>query len=125
MSYQESESTSSGSVPVVRPPDLAGLAEELVSSATDRGIALTGQGGLLTALTRQVLQSALEAEMAHHLGYDKHAVEGRGSGNCRVDRSGLPRRRHAWLACVTGGSEPVRHRPGVAARDPARPRAVH
>ena len=36
------------------------------------GIALTGEGGLLTALTRQVLQSPLEAEVALHLGYDKH-----------------------------------------------------
>jgi transposase-like protein len=59
------------------------LAEELVASATDRGLALTGEGGLLTALTKQVLQSALEAEMAHHLGYDRHDPVGRGSGNSR------------------------------------------
>jgi putative transposase len=56
-------------------------------SASERGIALTGEGGLLTALTKQVLQSALEAaleaEMAHHLGYDKHDPAGRGSGNSR------------------------------------------
>lgn len=57
------------------------LAEELVASATDRGVALTGEGGLLTALTRQVLQSALVAEMADHLGYDRHDPIGRGSGN--------------------------------------------
>ncbi|MGH3471533.1 MAG: IS256 family transposase [Nocardioidaceae bacterium] len=59
------------------------LAEELVASANDRGIALTGEGGLLTELTRKVLQSALEAEMAHHLGYDRHDPVGRGSGNSR------------------------------------------
>ncbi len=59
------------------------LAEELVVSATERGIALTGDGGLLTALTRQVLQSALEAEMAAHLGYDKHDPAGRNRGNSR------------------------------------------
>jgi len=47
------------------------------------GLALTGEDGLLTALTRQVLQSALEAEMAHHLGYDRHDPVGRGSGNSR------------------------------------------
>ena len=39
---------------------------------------LTGEGGLLTALTRQVLQSALEVEMAQHLGYDKGDALGRG-----------------------------------------------
>jgi hypothetical protein len=48
-------------------PDMTALAEELVASATERGIALTGADGLLTALTRQVLQSALEAELSAHL----------------------------------------------------------
>jgi hypothetical protein len=67
----------------VRPPDMTRLAKDLVASASERGIALTGEGGLLTALTKQVLQSALEAEMAHHLGYDKHGPAGRGSGNSR------------------------------------------
>lgn len=70
-------------LPSSRPPDIGQLAEQLVASATERGIELTGEGGLLTALTRQVLQSALEAEMAHHLGYDKHDPAGRGSGNSR------------------------------------------
>ena len=63
--------------------DMSRLAEELVASATERGIALTGDGGLLTALTRQVLQSALESEMASHLGYDKHDPVGRNRGNSR------------------------------------------
>ncbi|MGL5826840.1 MAG: IS256 family transposase, partial [Nocardioides sp.] len=74
MSEHESESTTA---PAVREPDMVALAEELVASATGRGIALTGEGGLLTALTRQVLRSALEAEMAHHLGYDRHDPVGR------------------------------------------------
>lgn len=80
MSEHESESTA---LPAVREPDMVRLAEELVASASENGIALTGEGGLLTALTKQVLQSALEAEMAHHLGYDKHDPIGRGSGNSR------------------------------------------
>jgi transposase-like protein len=71
------------SVPAVREPDLARLAEELVSAASDRGIALTGEDGLLTALTRQVLQSALEVEMSHHLGYDRNDPAGRNGGNSR------------------------------------------
>lgn len=80
MSEHEFESTR---VPALREPDMVRLAEELVTSANDRGLALTGQDGLLTALTRQVLQSALEAEMAHHLGYDRGDPVGRGSGNSR------------------------------------------
>lgn len=63
--------------------DVARLAHALVASASQAGIALTGEDGLLTRLTRSVLQSALEAEMAHHLGYDKHDPAGRGSGNSR------------------------------------------
>ncbi|MCW2752456.1 MAG: family transposase [Aeromicrobium sp.] len=80
MSEHESESTT---VPAIREPDMVRLAEELVSSANDRGLALTGADGLLTALTRQVLQSALEVEMAQHLGYDRNDPAGRGSGNSR------------------------------------------
>lgn len=70
-------------LPVVREPDMSRLAEELVASASERGISLTGEGGLLSALTRQVLQSALEAEMAHHLGYDRGDPAGRNGLNSR------------------------------------------
>ncbi|MCP4303607.1 MAG: IS256 family transposase, partial [bacterium] len=48
---------------------------------------LTGEGGLLTGLIRQVLQTGLEVEMADHLGYDRYAPEGRGSGNSRNGHS--------------------------------------
>jgi putative transposase len=44
---------------------------------------LTGEGGLLTGLVRQVLQTGLEVEMADHLGYERHDPAGRGSGNSR------------------------------------------
>ena len=78
----ENESTTVPAV-VVRPPDLSQFARDFVASASGQGLPLTGEGGLLTMLTREVLQSALEAEMAHHLGYDKHDPSGRGSGNSR------------------------------------------
>ncbi|HIW30806.1 MAG TPA: transposase [Candidatus Luteococcus avicola] len=64
-------------------PDMTGLAGQMVAKARETGIELTGADGLLTALTRQVLQFALEEEMAAHLGYDKHDPVGRGSGNSR------------------------------------------
>lgn len=63
--------------------DLSALADQLVAQAQSQGIELTGPDGLLTGLTRQVLQSALEAELADHLGYDRYAPAGRGSGNSR------------------------------------------
>ena len=64
-------------------PDMTRLAGQLVAAASERGIELTGADGLLTALTRQVLQSALEAEMAAHLGYEKHDPAGRMVENSR------------------------------------------
>ena len=58
-------------------------AERLVARARTEGVELTGDGGLLTGLVRQVLQTGLEVEMAEHLGYERHAREGRGTSNSR------------------------------------------
>ncbi len=58
-------------------------ARELVRQARERGVALTGPNGLLKALTKTVIETALDEEMAEHLGYDKHAPEGRNRGNSR------------------------------------------
>jgi transposase-like protein len=62
---------------------MRGWAEELVARAREEGVELTGDDGLLTALVRRVLQTGLEVEMTDHLGYERHAPEGRGSGNSR------------------------------------------
>lgn len=59
------------------------LVGDLVRQAGAEGVALTGPDGLLKALTKMVLETALDEEMTDHLGYDKHAVAGRGSGNSR------------------------------------------
>jgi len=58
-------------------------AERLVARARREGVDLTGDGGLLTGLVRQVLQCGLEVEMAEHLGYGRHAREGRGTPKWR------------------------------------------
>ncbi len=60
------------STELMLPPDasLALVAERLVDQAKHDGVALTGEGGLLTGLVQQVLQSALETEMTDHLGYN-------------------------------------------------------
>ena len=44
---------------------------------------LLGKNGVLKQLTKDLMERMLEAEMTDHLGYDKHALEGRGSGNSR------------------------------------------
>ena len=43
------------------------LARELVARARTQGVGLVGPGGLLTGLTKTVLETALEAEMDEHL----------------------------------------------------------
>src|SRR3982751_1304943 len=53
-----------------------GLAEQLLAAAKAQGVALTGPGGLLTGLTRQVLQTALEAEITEHLGHEHGGTPG-------------------------------------------------
>src|SRR3954451_17023160 len=64
------------------PAELAAV-EDLVHRARTAGIALTGPDGLLKAMTKTVIEAALEEEMADHVGYDKHAVEGRNRANSR------------------------------------------
>jgi len=58
-------------------------AAELVRQARERGLSLTGPGGLLKQLTKTVIETALDEEMTEHLGYEKHDPAGAGSGNIR------------------------------------------
>ena len=50
------------------------LAEQLLKQAKEQGVDLVGPDGLLNGLMKRVLETALEAEMSEHLGYEKHAV---------------------------------------------------
>jgi len=59
------------------------LVAELVSRAHADGGDLVGPDGLLAEVTKRVLETGLEVEMSEHLGYDKHAHEGRNGGNSR------------------------------------------
>lgn len=58
-------------------------AEQLLERAKSDGVKLVGPGGLLAGITRRVLQTALETEMAEHLGYDRGDAAGRGAPNSR------------------------------------------
>lgn len=44
---------------------------------------MTGLDGLLKALTRTVIETALNEDMAEHVGYDKHKIAGRNRFNSR------------------------------------------
>jgi transposase-like protein len=69
--------------PVTEQVDPQRLAEQLLAQAKEQGVDLVGPDGLLNQLTKNVLETALDAEMTEHLGYDKHDPVGRGSGNSR------------------------------------------
>jgi transposase-like protein len=87
-------------------------AQQLVEQARTEGIDLVGPGGLLTGLTKTVLETALDAEMAEHLGYDKHDPAGRNGGNLRNGtraKTVLPRSARSRSRCPgTGTARPSR-----------------
>src|SRR6478752_4463194 len=75
--------------PADRPPLVdAELADELLARAQRDGTELLGPDGLLSQVTKAVLERALAEEMSEHLGYDKHDPAGRGSGNSRNGSTG-------------------------------------
>lgn len=51
---------------------------------------LIGEQGLLKQLTKALVERAMDAELTHHLGYEKHDASGRGSGN---SRNGISRKK--------------------------------
>lgn len=78
------ESEQAASEPsVVEGVDLA----DLVERARSEGVSLTGPGGLLSQITKTVLESALTAELDDHLGFEKGDPAGRGAANQRNGRS--------------------------------------
>ena len=64
------------------------LVAQLAGRARAEGLQLTGEGGLLSQLTKRVVESALEGELDDHLGYGKHDATGRDGGNSRNGRRG-------------------------------------
>jgi putative transposase len=54
-----------------------------VRRARKQGLSLTGPDGLLKQLTKTVIESALDQELAGHLGHGKHAPAGNETGNVR------------------------------------------
>lgn len=78
---------------------------------------IVGSGGLLEELTKRVLEHALEGELTDHLGYEKHAAEGRNGGN---SRNGRTTKRVKTDAGDRGAPRPRRHvRAAAGAQGPA------
>jgi putative transposase len=69
--------------PVEPAIDEQGVAEQLVAQGREKGIEPVGRNGPLAQLTKRVLETALDAEMSDHLGYNKHDPVGRNRGNSR------------------------------------------
>ncbi len=84
-----------------RPPPLIDeqLADQLLGKAQAEGVELLGPDGLLSQVTKAVLERALAEEMTGHLGYEKHDPAGRGSGNSRNGTT----RQDAADRCRRGG----------------------
>jgi putative transposase len=96
------------------------LAEQLVAQARSAGVALTGPGGLPAGLTKQVLETALNAEMSEHLGHEHGEPAGR-SGNVRNGYSAKTVRTRSEM-CGSRSPGPARD---VRAGDGAQARQAH
>jgi putative transposase len=59
----------------------------LIDKARAEGVPLAGPDGLLSQITKTVLETALNAELDEHLGYAKGDPADRGNGNQRNGRS--------------------------------------
>jgi transposase-like protein len=58
------------------------ILDELIGNAKSQDD-LFGKDGVIKDLSKQLMERMLQGEMAHHLGHDKHAVEGHHTGNSR------------------------------------------
>ena len=63
-------------------------ARDPVAKARADGVDLVGPGGMLTGLTKTVLETALEAEITKHVGYDKHDPAGHNGGDNSCNGTG-------------------------------------
>jgi len=75
----ENEQVDVASAPLVSDDVL----DELMARVDAQGAELLGPDGLLSHVTKAVLERAMAEELTGHLGYDKHDPAGRGSGNSR------------------------------------------
>src|SRR5213080_260295 len=81
------EGTASAGILARVPDDLRGklpdeLVDELLAGAKSEE-EIVGPGGLLSQLTKRVVERAMEVELTDHLGYEPHQEPPGGAGNTR------------------------------------------
>ena len=59
------------------------LVDELMAKVRSEGLELLGDGGVISELTKTILERALDEELTDHVGYERGDPAGRGSGNSR------------------------------------------
>src|SRR5215210_8495209 len=77
--------------------------DALLADATAAGTPIDGTDGLLNQMTKAVLERALQAEMTHHLGYERDNPAGAGSGNSRngsANQNGVDHKRPGHYHCA-------------------------
>lgn len=57
-------------------------------------------------LKKMTVEAALEGELDDHLGYDKHAPEGRGSGNSRNGKTTKPQNDSRAISVMSISTSP-------------------
>ena len=67
-------------------PDIPQELIDLVASKVKTQADLNGPGSIMGKLFKAIVEKSMSAELDHHLGYEKHSPEGRGSGNSRNGR---------------------------------------
>lgn len=76
----------------------AGVLDELMARVDAEGAELLGPDGLLSQVTKAVLERALEEELTDHLGYERHDPVGYGSGNSRNGTT--PKQLHTEIGTI-------------------------
>ena len=66
---------------MAKPDDTDRMLDELLKGKKPEEV--LGEEGVLKQLTKRLVERALEGEMTTHLGYEKHAGEGKNTGNSR------------------------------------------
>lgn len=83
------------------------IARELVEQARAEDVSLVGEGGLLQQITRAVLQTALDAELTEHLGYERGETPPAGVGNHRNGSSAKTVRTEVGEVRAAGAQGPA------------------
>lgn len=67
-------------------PDIPQELINLVASKVKTQADLSGPDSIMQKLFKAIVEKSMNAELDHHLGYEKHSLQGHGSGNSRNGR---------------------------------------